>query len=144
MLQNMKDLQTVAFKPSAYDPVAHRKDGKEKLKEVEIQKEAGNREQDLIKVALRLNETDDADTKDAVQDGLQQRNDRPARIGHELCLVRFRFFLGNEITAERDKKEDDFRRADDLGAGSRDDLPFCFPAGEPISQGMARLMEKYG
>lgn len=144
MLQNMNDLQTVAFKPSAYDPIADRKDGKEKLKEVEIQKEGGNREQNLVKTVLKLKETDNAETYDPIQDGLQQRNNRPACKCQDLSLIRFRFFLGNEITAHRDKGEDDFRRADDRRSGSRDYLPFGFPTGDPISQGMARFMQKYG
>ena len=105
MLQNMKDLQTVAFMSSAYDPVADRDDGKEKLKHVEIQKEAGNREQDLVKATLRLKETDNAETKDAVQDSLQQRSDRPARKHQDLSLIRFRLFPGNEITTRRDRAE---------------------------------------
>ena len=105
MLQNMEDLQTVAFMSFAYDSVPDRDDGKEKLKEVEIQKEAGNWEQDLVKAALRLKETDHAETKDTVQDGLQQRNDRPARKHQDLSLIRFRLFLGNEITARRDRAE---------------------------------------
>ena len=42
----MNDLQTVAFEPSAYNPIPNRNDSKEKLKEVEIQKEGEYREQD--------------------------------------------------------------------------------------------------
>jgi hypothetical protein len=34
MFQNMNDLKAVAFKSSAYDPIADRDDGKEELKEV--------------------------------------------------------------------------------------------------------------
>jgi len=36
ILQNMNDLQTVAFVPLAYDPVANRNDSEQKLKEVKI------------------------------------------------------------------------------------------------------------
>ena len=47
MLHNMDDLQAIAFKSSAYDPVPNWNDRKEKLKEVEIEKEAGYRKQDF-------------------------------------------------------------------------------------------------
>ena len=36
ILQNMNNLQTVAFVPLAYDPVANRNDSEQKLKEVKI------------------------------------------------------------------------------------------------------------
>ena len=134
---------TVAFLSSAHDPVADRNGRKEELKEIEIQKEGGYREEDLVNAHL-LNETGDAETKDAEQDGLQQRNNGSARKHQELSLLRFRFFFGNEIPARRDRAEDDLPRADDRRSGSRDDLPFPAPAGDPISQGVARFMEQYG
>ena len=55
MLHSMDDLQTIAFEPSAYNSVANRNDSKEKLKEVEIQKEGGYRKQYFVKAAPRLN-----------------------------------------------------------------------------------------
>ena len=55
MLQDMNDLQTVAFESSAYDPVADGNDSKEELKEVEIKKETGYREQDFTKAVHGLN-----------------------------------------------------------------------------------------
>ena len=39
ILQDLNDLQTVAFESSAYDPVADRDDGKQELKEVIKHKE---------------------------------------------------------------------------------------------------------
>ena len=105
MFQNMNDLQTVAFKTPAYDPVADWNGGKEKLKEVEIQKEAGYREQDFTKAAVRPNKAGNAEMKDAEQNGQQQRNDWPACKHCNLCLVRFRFFSGDEITSRRNQAE---------------------------------------
>ena len=55
MLQEMNDLQAVAFESSAYDPVTDGNGSKEELKEVEIQKEAGYREQDFTEAAPGLN-----------------------------------------------------------------------------------------
>ena len=108
MFQNMDDLQTVAFESSAYNPIANRNDGKDKLKEVEIQKEGGYLEQDSVKAAPRPNILQNAETNDAVQDGLQQRNGGAACKGYDLCLIRVWFFLGNEITTCRDQEEDIF------------------------------------
>jgi len=55
LLQDMNDLQTVAFESSAYDPVTDGNDSKEELKEVEIKKETGYREQDFTEAAPGLN-----------------------------------------------------------------------------------------
>lgn len=108
MIQNMNDLQTVAFESFAYNPIANRNDGKEKLKEVEIQKKGGYREQDSVKAAPRPNKLQNAEPNDTVQDGLQQRNGGAAGKGYGLCLIRFWFYLGNEITTCRDQAEDKF------------------------------------
>ena len=64
MLQNMNYLQAVAFKSSAYDPVTNWNDCEKKLKEVEIQKESGYRQQDFAEAALRLNKPENAKTND--------------------------------------------------------------------------------
>ena len=48
MLQNMNDLQSVAFMSLAYNPVPNRNDSKQELKEIEIEKEGGYRAQDFI------------------------------------------------------------------------------------------------
>ncbi len=67
----MNDLQTIAFEPPAYDPVADRNNSKEKLKEIVKEKEPGRRKQDFIEAALRLSELKKAETSDPVQDGQQ-------------------------------------------------------------------------
>ena len=66
MLQNMNDLQTVAFESSAYDPVANGNDSKEELKEVEIEKEAGYRKQDFTETASGLSISRNAEINDPV------------------------------------------------------------------------------
>ena len=102
----MNDLQTVAFEPPAYNSVANRNDSKDKLKEVEIQKEGEYREQYFVKAAPILNKLQNAETNDTVQDSLQQRNQGAACQSYDLCLIRFWFFLGKEIAACRDQAED--------------------------------------
>ena len=77
LLQRMHDLQTVAVISPAYNPVSHRNDCKEKLEEVEIQKEDGYRKQDFTEAAPGLNKPRSAEIKDSVQDGLQQGKERP-------------------------------------------------------------------
>ena len=104
----MNDLQTVAFESPAYDSVANRNDSKDKLKEVEIQKEGEYRKQYFVKAASRLNKLQNAETNDTVQDGLQQRNGGAACKSYDLCLIRFWFFPGNEITTCRNQAEDIF------------------------------------
>ena len=104
----MNDLQTITFESPAYDSVANRYDRKEKLKEVEVQKEGEYREQYFVKAAPRLNKLQNAETNDTVQDGLQQRNGGAACKGYDLCLIRFWFFLRNEITTCRNQAEDIF------------------------------------
>jgi hypothetical protein len=108
MFQNMNDLQTVAFKSSAYDPVAYWYGSKEELKEVELQKKPGYREQDFVEAALRLHQSEDAETKDAEQDGQQQGNAGPACKHDKLFLIRIWFFLRDEITTYRDQVEAEF------------------------------------
>ncbi len=105
MLKNMNDLQTVACKPSAYDPVANWNGSKQKLKEVEKQKEFGYREQDFVEAAFWPNKAEYAETNDAEQDGQQQRNEGPADEHENHLLIRSWFFLGNEIPAHGDQAE---------------------------------------
>ena len=55
MLQDMNDLQAVAFESSAYDPVAHWNGSKQELEEVKIQEKGGYRKQDFADAAPGLN-----------------------------------------------------------------------------------------
>ena len=71
VLQNMNDLQTVAFESFAYDPIAGRDDRKEELKEVEKHKEFGCWKQDFPKAAFRLNKAENTEANSPVQNGLQ-------------------------------------------------------------------------
>ena len=55
MLQDMNDLQAVAFESSAYDLVAHWNGSKQELEEVKIQEKGGHRKQDFTEIAPELN-----------------------------------------------------------------------------------------
>ena len=59
----MNNLQTVAFVPLAYDPVANRNDSKKKLKEVKIEKEGRYREQNFMETASGLNKLRNTEMK---------------------------------------------------------------------------------
>lgn len=144
MLQRMGDLQTVAFKSLAYDPVPNRYGSKQELKEIEIQKEGGYLEQDFVQAVPGLNKLRNAGMNDSVQDGQQQGKEGPAREHENLCLLCFRLSFGNEITTRGNQAEDIFGFADHPGAGSRNDLPSRFPSGKPVSQCVAQFMEKHG
>ena len=106
ILQNMNDLQTVAFVPLAYDPVANRNDSKQKLKEVKIEKEGGYPEQNFMETASGLNKLWNAEMNDAIQDALHQRNTRSSCKRYNLCPIRTYFFTGNEIPPCRNQAED--------------------------------------
>ena len=99
----MDDLQTVAFESSAYDPVTHWNDRKEKLKEIEVQEEGGHREQYFVEAIPGLSKLQNAETNDAIQNDLQQRSEGPACKRDNLCFIRFRLYLVNEITSYRDQ-----------------------------------------
>ena len=62
--------------------------------------------QDITETASGLNKLRDAETNDAIQDSLNQRNERPACQRYDLCFFRSCFLIRNEITACRDQAED--------------------------------------
>ena len=88
------------------DPIANWNGSKDKLKEIEKQKEVGYREQDSAETALRLNTPENTETSDTKQNGQQQRNEGAAYKHYNLFIICFWFFLGNEITTYRYKTKD--------------------------------------
>lgn len=89
MLHRMKDLQSIAFMPFAYDHVAHRDGSKEKLKEIEAKKKIGNREQNLIEFTLRINKPEQAEATDTEQDSQQQGKEGPSCKHRKIRLFCF-------------------------------------------------------
>ena len=130
--------------PPAYNPVSDRNDSKQELKEIEIQKESGYREQDFVQAASGLKKPRNTEMHESVQAGQQQGKQGSARKHQNLCLLCFWFFFRNEITARGDQAEDEFRSADHPGSGSRNDFPFRFSRGNPISQRVPQFMKQHG
>ena len=140
----MNNLQAVAFKPSAYDPVAHRNSGKEKQKEIVKHQEAGDWEQNFIEHAFRIHEPGKAETAGAEQGSQQQGNEGTACERHKFLLPCSKFLPGIKITTHREKTEEKPLCAEELRPGSRTYFPFRFSSGNPAAQGMTQFMKQDG